>query len=95
MTARLALIASMFLTVEAISHCNKQGREAACSLSLSNVKSPEHFAGKHAFVTQKCEPARVREKNSELKKIKKRTICTSNGKKKLFCKERQQSWGAQ
>lgn len=33
----------MFLTVEAISHCNKQAREAASSLSFCIVKSSENI----------------------------------------------------
>lgn len=43
MTARQTLITGMFLTEEAISQCNKQAREAACSLSFSIVKSSRNI----------------------------------------------------
>lgn len=43
MTLRQTLITGMFLTVEAISHCNKQAREAASSLSFCIVKSSENI----------------------------------------------------
>ena len=68
-TARQTLITGMFLTVEAISHCNKQAREAVCSLSFSIVKSSRNIFVENMLLScRNTNQLKLEKKNAKLKK---------------------------
>lgn len=75
MTARQTLITGMFLTVEAISHCSKQAREAVCSLSFGIVKSSQNIFVENMLLSRR---------NAKQLKLGKK-----KGRAKKRCEERQ------
>lgn len=69
MTARQTLITGMFLTVEAISHCSKQAREAVCSLSFGIVKSSQNIFVENMLLSRRnAKQLKLGKKKAELKK---------------------------